>query len=209
MKVGAINAYIRGINMFLKWLLENGHIPEPLTLKPLKAEKPVLRSLCEAELRSIVVFKPKTLTERRLHVLLLTLMDTGLRINEALTLEVKNVDFDNLLLTVMGKGKKERRVPFSYELRKVLYKHLKGHPHSLVFSKRDGGKLRYDKVRPDFNRLMTKLGIKPDGAFHAFRRTFATNYIRSGGGELQAIHYAAMVSAMTFERVVDIYERSN
>ena len=27
------------------------------------------------------------------------------------------------------------------------------------------------------------------------------------GGELQAIHYAAMVSAMTFERVVDIYER--
>ena len=77
------------------------------------------------------------------------------------------MDFDNLLLTVMGKGKKERRVPLSYELRKVLYKHLKGHPHSLVFSKRDGGKLRYDKVRPDFNRIMNKLagGRAPAGVF--------------------------------------------
>ena len=180
-KVGAVNAYIRGINVFLKWLYDNSHIPEPLSLKPLKAEKNVLRSLTEAELKAIISFKPKTLTERRLHVLLLTLMDTGLRINEALTLEVRNVDFDNLLLKVMGKGKKERVVPFSYELRKVLYRYLKGHQSNLVFCKRDGGKIRYDKIRPDFERLMTKLGVKPDGAFHAFRRTFATSYIRSGG----------------------------
>jgi len=36
----------------------------------------------------------------------------------------------------------------------------------------------------DFYKLTKKLKIEPEGAFHAFRRTFATNYIRNGGNAL-------------------------
>jgi len=32
------------------------------------------------------------------------------------------IDFDNLLLTVIGKGRKQRKVPFSTELRKLLFR---------------------------------------------------------------------------------------
>jgi len=39
------------------------------------------------------------------------LIDTGARVSEALSLTRKNVDFDNLLVTLQGKGRKERRVP--------------------------------------------------------------------------------------------------
>jgi integrase len=53
-------------------------------------------------LKAIVSFKPKTFTESRLHALLCLVMDTGVRISEALDLRREKVDFDNLLLTVPG-----------------------------------------------------------------------------------------------------------
>ena len=184
-RASAVNAYIRGINPFLRWLHENGHVTESLILKPLKAEKRVLRSLSDAELRAIFKFKPQTKTEKRIHTILMVIADTGLRVNEALTLERSRIDFDNLLMSVIGKGNKERIVPFSYELRKVLFKHLKSHKFELVFCNRNGSKLRYDNVRRDLNLLKETLGIKDTGgAFHTFRRTFATNYIRSKGNPL-------------------------
>ena len=50
-----------------------------------------------------------------------TVLDTGCRIEELLTARISDFDFDNLLLTVVGKGRKQRKVPFSTELRKVLF----------------------------------------------------------------------------------------
>jgi Site-specific recombinase XerD len=182
-KVGAINTYVRGINVFLRWLSENGHC-ELLRLPPLKGEQRILRSLTDAELKAILSYKQKNRTERRLHTILCVLTDAGLRINEALTLEKSKIDFDNLLLTVRGKGSKERIVPFSYELRRILFRYLSKHKFELVFCNRYDGKLRYDNVRRDFNNLMVKLQIDCDSAFHAFRRTFATNFVRSGGNPL-------------------------
>ena len=60
-----------------------------------------------------------------LHLLILILLDTGCRIGEATTLKVNDVDMDNLLLTLTGKGRKQRKVPFSLELRKVLYRYIR------------------------------------------------------------------------------------
>ena len=46
---------------------------------------------------------------------MLFLLDTGCRISEALALSVNNIDFDNLLVTLDGKGRKQRIVPFSVD----------------------------------------------------------------------------------------------
>jgi len=146
--VGGINAYIRGLNTFIGWLKENEHIGN-VRLKQLKAEKPVLRSLTDKELKRIFDYKPQTMTEKRLKTILTLIADTGLRINEALTLQRSKIDFDNLLFSITGKGNKERIIPFSYELRKVLYKYIKGHRYEFVFCSRDGVRLRYDNARRD------------------------------------------------------------
>jgi integrase/recombinase XerD len=181
--VGGINAYIRGVNTFLKWLSEE-HGYENLSLKKLKGNHRILRSLTDAELKAIVRHKPKTISEKRLHVVLLLMIETGLRINEALTLQKHKIDFENLLLAVIGKGNKERIVPFSYELRKILFKYSATHNFDLLFSTNNGCKIAYRNIHRDFNRLAKKLKIETDGAFHGFRRTFATNYIRNGGNAL-------------------------
>ena len=124
-------------------------------------------------------YKPQTKTEHRLLALLTLLTDTGVRIDEALTVTRLSIDFENLLLTVTGKGNKSRIVPFSIECRKVLFKHLRSHSHGLVFYNRNGGKLLYNNLRRDLNNLCGRLGITGfDGSFHAFRRYFATYAIR-------------------------------
>jgi integrase/recombinase XerD len=181
--VGGINAYIRGVNTFLKWLHEE-HNHENLSLKKLKNNQRIMRSLTDAELKTIVRYKPKSSTEKRLHVVLMLMIDTGLRINEALTLQRQKIDFENLLLSIIGKGDKERIVPFSFELRKILYKYSASHKFDLLFCTGNGCKVGYRNILRDFNKLVEKLKIEPDGAFHGFRRTFATNYIRSGGNPL-------------------------
>jgi integrase/recombinase XerD len=155
-----------------------------LSLKLLKGEKCLFRSLTDAELKAIVRYKAKNFSEKRLQTVLLLMIDTGLRVNECLILQKSKVDFDNLLLSVIGKGNKERIVPFSYELRKVLFKYLAKHPFDLAFCTKNGSKVSYDNFLRDFYLLVKKLGIKPDGAFHAFRGTFATNYIRNCGNPL-------------------------
>lgn len=151
MKPVSCNTYISGINAFLNWLHENAHVRERLSIKKLRVEHQVIRTLDETTLKAILAFKPRTHGEHRIQSLLCLLLDTGVRIDEALTLRPESVDLENMLLTVMGKGKKERLVPFSFELRRVLVRymqreHRKG--SQLVFSTREGAKLSYHNPEP-------------------------------------------------------------
>jgi site-specific recombinase XerD len=176
------NAYIRGINSFLSWLSANGYTTEKLRVKSLRAETRVMKTFNEAQVKAIVLFKPRTSTEKRLHALLCLIIDTGVRINEALTLTRERVDVDNLLVTVSGKGNKQRMVPISIECRRILFRFLQTHKFDLVFCTKQGRPLLYDNTRRDFQRFMDQLGISGfDGSFHAFRRFFACNYVRNGG----------------------------
>lgn len=182
LSVGATNAYIRGLNSYFSWLFENGHTTEHFKLKALKAEQKVMKTFSDSDIRTIVAWRPRTFAEMRLHTLLCLLIDTGIRIDEALTLGKEEVDFDNLLIKVHGKGNKERIVPISFELRKILWKFLNRHNYRFVFCTRHGGKLSYDNTRRDFQKLLKRLGIDGiDGSFHAFRRKFARSYVKNGG----------------------------
>jgi integrase/recombinase XerD len=198
------NTYISCINAFLRWLHEEEHHSDLLKIQKLRVEKRVLKTFSEAQLRSIITFKPKTFTERRIHTLLCLLIDTGLRINEALTIKVSSVDLDNLLVTVRGKGNKERIVPFGYELRKVLFRFMK-HGKRFLFPVRDGGHLEYHNARRDFGTLMVKLGIDGfEGTFHACRRAFAKNYIRRRGNLFYLRDVLGHESVKTTEGYVEV-----
>jgi len=71
----------------------------------------------EAVLRAVLRFRPKDFAHWRVYAVVSAILDTGCRIEELLTARVSDFDLDNLLLTVCGKGRKERRVTFSIELR--------------------------------------------------------------------------------------------
>jgi site-specific recombinase XerD len=201
---GCVDAYTRGINPFLTWLHENDHLQERLMVKRAKLEQRAYKPLTDSELKAIVHYKPKNKYEWRVHVLILAAIDTGARINELLTLERSKLNLDDLLLTVRGKGNKERTIPFSIELRKHLFKYLRSHNHQLVFCTRHGGKLLYDNMRRNFSVVMKNLGIEPEGAFHLFRRTFARNFVRNGGGELYLQKFLGHTTLKMTRRYVEL-----
>ena len=117
------NTYIGAMNAFCRWLSEEGHVRERVKLGKLRVERRLLTLLDEAQMRALIGFKPKTFRQARVHLATLLILDTGLRISEALHLLASDIDFDNLVLKVFGKGQKERLVPFSPELRRRIYRY--------------------------------------------------------------------------------------
>lgn len=172
------NSRIRCINAYLKWA------GLPLSVPKLREESKVLPTYTEEQLKRIIDYRPKSASDRRLHTLILVLIDSGARIDEALSLRRSDVNLDQMLLTVKGKGAKERLVPFSFELRKSLWKYMskQNSQSDLLFPTRDGRKLQRRNVLRDFKALCRRLGFAPvKRSIHALRHTFAVNYLRHGG----------------------------
>lgn len=174
--VGCVNAYLRGMRTFVNWAVENRLLTEKLTLKELKQEQKPPRTFSDVQVQVLLRYKPQTRGERRLLTIVNIGLDTGARISEILGLRVSDIDLQNCLLTLHGKGSKTRIVPFSPELRKVLFKYLNlrvTRSDSLVFTTRNGLPVPYTNVHKEFKNLLTRLGIQNvDGGLHALRRWF-------------------------------------
>jgi site-specific recombinase XerD len=106
------NTWAKALNAFFTRLHVEGHVAECLRIQPQRTEKRILQTLSEEQLRRLVTFKPKTMAQWRAYALACTMTDTGIRIEEAFGLRQGDVDYDNLLVKVRGKGRKERLVPF-------------------------------------------------------------------------------------------------
>lgn len=120
-----------------------------------------------------------------MHLLVLILLDTGCRITEALTLRVRDLDMDNLLVTLDGKGRKQRVVPFSFELRKTLFRYIRDFERKeddLLFATSSNTRVSRHVALRLLKALCLRLGFEPPvRTLHACRHTFAVNYLRKGG----------------------------
>jgi integrase/recombinase XerD len=205
--ISTINSYIRGINSFLSWLYQNEHLKEPLKIKLLREPQRILKVFSDQQLKALLFYRPKGFYEHRLYALLCLVIDTGIRIEEALTLTRSKVDLDNLLVTVRGKGDKERIIPFSMECRKHLFKFLKSHDFELVFPTRHGGRMTYRNSVRDFKNLCGKLGINGvRTSWHTLRHGFALNHIRQGGDVFSLQRMLGHSSLEITKRYVDLTE---
>jgi integrase/recombinase XerD len=182
----SINSYRTALNAYLHWLNSPETKCSPACPHPriarMKVEEKVLSVYSPADIGALVRWKPKTCCHRRLQAIMLMLADTGCRISELIGLRWQDMNFDDLLLTVRGKGNKQRTIPFSLELRRYLFKLQQQSEHDLVFATRDGHKLGRRNVLRDVKLLCKKLGVRvPERSLHAFRHSFGVHYIRQGG----------------------------
>lgn len=189
MKATGCNSVIRAINAYLHW----HHNPDikcspacpHVRVSQLKEPELILPTFSLVQIKTLLMWKPKTLAAWRLLLLIKILLDTGCRISEALRLRVYDFDFDNLLVTLDGKGRKQRIVPFSLELRKALYRFVSERrlrPGDLLLCSRTGGLLDRNNTLRRIRQLCRNLGFQPPNRTqHAFRHTFAINYLRRGG----------------------------
>jgi integrase/recombinase XerD len=183
----SVNTYLRCVNAFHRWALNEGHLTgDMIHISRLKQEEKVLETLRVEQIKRMLNYRPRKVeSDRRIYTLACLLLDTGLRIGEALSLTLEDVDIDNRLLKVRGKGAKQRLVPLSSEGRKMLWKWMTGRTDRytpLVFATRSGTKPIYRNLLRQFKSFGKRLEINGVRfSFHTLRHTFAVNYIRNGG----------------------------
>jgi integrase/recombinase XerD len=185
-KPTSCNTYISAVNTFLRWLHENEHIPKPLRAEKLKVEENGFSLPPESQLELILRYQPRSKGEHRTHTIMILLIDTGLRITEVLEMLLEDVDFEQMLVTAMGKGRKKRTVPISVAMRKKLWLYVKRYRKSemspYLFSTITHGRLNYNDFRRDMHVLLkelklTDIRIHP----HCFRHFFSIHFLRRGG----------------------------
>jgi integrase/recombinase XerD len=163
----------------------------------LKEPQLILPTFSASDIKKLLAWRPKGFYETRLHVFVLLLMDTGCRNAEATGLKWPDVDLDNLLLKLHGKGGKDRLVRFSFELRPQLYRWKQLNRWVRVFSGQQGQRLGRRNMLRDVKLLCGRFGIIPPArTIHAFRHTFAANYLRKGGS---VFHLQKMLGHSTLE----------
>jgi len=207
LKATSCNCHIRAVNSYLHWNhvgsdrkcgagCDHSRVPR------LKEESYVPATYSQKQLAEIIRWKPRGFYQRRLHTMVLTLLDTGTHEDEVLSLRVSDCNLDDLLLTVTGKGRKQRIIPFSMELRRGLARFIldfRPHPHLLIFATKDGKKLSQRNVLRDIKALCRLLGFEPPRrTVHATRHTFATEYLRRGGS---LFHLQKMLGHTSLEMV--------
>lgn len=123
----------------------------------------------------------------RLYTILTLLLDTGIRASELCGLRVENVHIQDNYLKVMGKGQKERIVPFGNQTKKDLLKWLTiwreqiaNEECPLVFVNNDGWGLTYSALQQTIKRLGRRVKVERLRP-HLFRHSFAVRYLMAGG----------------------------
>lgn len=126
------NSVIRAVNAYLHWSAAGSEVKcspscKHLRVPQLKEPQMIPPTFTAAQVSRLANWKPRqhSFYQRRLHLLTLLLLDTDCRISEALTLRVADINMESLLATLDGKGRKQRIVPFSFELRKALHRYVK------------------------------------------------------------------------------------
>ncbi len=113
---------------------------------------------------------------------------TGLRVSELLSLEFKNVNMQNGLIKVYGKGNKERTVPISDFAMEYLRKYIDGprkrnigaKKSQIIFLNREGKEISRNYFFMQIKRYAEQKGIDSSVSPHTLRHCFATHLLENG-----------------------------
>lgn len=122
------------------------------------------------------------------------LYSCGLRVSELVNLEINSVSFDEQIVTVVGKGNKERVVPVSDVSLALIREYLRGNgrpdprkgEENILFLNRLGRRLTRVMIFYIVKGLAEAAGIKKVISPHTLRHSFATHLLE-GGANLRAI----------------------
>lgn len=112
-------------------------------------------------------------------------LDTGVRVSEVASLRIGDVDFENAVCRVGGKGSKERRVPVGRlarrELRRYLARRRRPPADAPLFMAEHGEPLTRWGIQKIVRRLAQRAGLQTRCSPHVLRHTFARAFLTNGG----------------------------
>lgn len=158
---------------------------------------------------------------KRDKALYLLLYGCGLRIAEALSLNVGSIPTGAEAFVIRGKGNKERLVPILPIVRRALTAYLKVHttpePNAPLFTGARGDRLNSGVVQRNVRAIRRYLNLPDTVTPHALRHSFATHLLQ-GGGDLRTVQellgHASLSATQRYteidrEQLIHVYEHAH
>lgn len=184
LKNSTISRRISALRTFYNYLMNEGLINSNifLNVKNPKLEKKLPNYLNYTEMEELlesIDIKTDEGLKRRL--LIEMFYSTGCRVSEIINIKVKDIDFLNKKIRIMGKGSKERIVYYGDYAKKYLDKYLsKGMDNDYLFVNKHGDKYTVEEIELIVKDIMKHLSIKTHVTPHTLRHTFATHLLNNG-----------------------------
>ena len=182
--------YLTVINSFYNYLVNNDiilNLPTQ-TIKLPKLEKKLPEYLTIEEVDKLFSIIPTKATDYRNVAMLETIYATGMRVSELTNLKLSNIDFDEMIVRVVGKGSKERIIPINNSafnaLKEYILEHrnylLKTNDSDYVFINNFGKKISRQGFFKIIKKLCKENGINKNVSPHTLRHSFATHLLNHG-----------------------------
>ena len=183
---------LASLRTFFRYLCREGILdrnPARALLSP-RLEKRVPLHLQEDQAKALLDVPGHTLAALRTRAILELLYGTGMRCAELVGLDLEDVDLDERVVRVLGKGRKERVVPFGRPAQGAVAAYLAerqkvGRTRAFLVNAR-GGRLSDRFVRMTVARRVRQVALDRRISPHKLRHSFATHLL-SRGADLRAI----------------------
>lgn len=182
--------YLTVLNSFYKYLLFMGKCSiNPCDgIKHPKLSKKLPEYLTSEEINKLFDIRLTKPIDYRNKAMLEVLYATGTRISELINLELNQIDFDECIIRVTGKGKKDRIIPIGDTAMDALKNYIlnyriflvKTNDNNFVFLNKNGSKISRQGFFKILKGLAFDAGIKKDISPHTIRHSFATNLLNNG-----------------------------
>lgn len=182
--------YLTVFNSFYKYLVFMDKIDvNPCDgIKAPRLEKKLPNYLTSEEIDKLFDLRLTKPIDYRNKALLEVIYATGARISEVISLELNQIDFEECVIKVMGKAKKERIIPLGNTALNSLYIYISNYRAFLVkndtcnyvFLNKNGTKISRQGVFKILKELANNAGIKKEISPHTLRHSFATNLLNNG-----------------------------
>ena len=187
----SVNRIIASIKSFFKYLsIYRGFINVAEDVESLKRKKALPKYLSSSEVDKLLDIKLETPFDYRNKTMLEVLYATGLRASELINLDIMNIDLNNMIINVYGKGSKERIVPLSklavnyLDLYLNKYRNLlfvkNQKPTDAVFLNNHGKRMTRQGLYKMIGNIAKMQGIDKEITPHVLRHSFATHMIECG-----------------------------
>ena len=187
---------IIAMRRYYEWLLKYGYVNyNPfVSIKTPKHDATLPDFLHEEEIEILIESdaKREDFLAKRDHAIIILLYASGLRVSELVNLKLQDVNLRQRTMRILGKGRKERIVPFSNLALEAINDYLQNcrnlilekngidKPSNALFLNNKGEQITTRGVQYVLKKIEEKTGINLDLHPHKMRHTFATHLLEKG-----------------------------